>query len=192
MIKEVIIVEGRDDTKRLQEALGPVDTIETHGFALPPDTLAAIKEAQAKRGIIIFTDPDHPGEKIRRQILAAVPDAKQAFLPRQAGIPVKQGTIGVEHASNATIRAALAQVYTPVSQPNTADPVTEEDLLHLGLTGTPNAAALRNYVADTLHLGHVNGKQLLKRLHAFAITPAQLGATVRAWPGTDRKDTIHD
>ncbi|MFT8412465.1 MAG: ribonuclease M5 [Schleiferilactobacillus perolens] len=187
MIKEVIVVEGRDDTKRLQEALGPVDTIETHGFALPDDILAAIVEAQKRRGIIIFTDPDHPGEKIRREILAVVPDAKQAFLPRTAGVPVKQGTLGVEHASNATIKAALAQVYTPVSAPIGGPQVTEEDLIRLGLTGTPHAAHLREYVAETLHLGHVNGKQLLKRLHAFAITPLQLGNVVRQWQN-DQKE----
>ncbi|ERL64431.1 ribonuclease M5 [Schleiferilactobacillus shenzhenensis] len=191
MIKEVLVVEGRDDTKRLQEALGPVDTIETHGFALPPETVAAIKEAQARRGVIIFTDPDHAGEKIRRAILAAVPGAKQAFLPRTAGIPVKQGTLGVEHASNETIRTALAQVYTPTAAAPSTDPVTEEDLLRLGLAGVPQAVTLRDYVAATLHLGHVNGKQLLKRLNAFAITPSQLGAVVRAWPGNSRKDNVY-
>jgi ribonuclease M5 len=38
--KQIIVVEGRDDTKRLHEAFGDVDTIETRGSAISEKTLA--------------------------------------------------------------------------------------------------------------------------------------------------------
>ncbi|RHF44376.1 ribonuclease M5, partial [Lactiplantibacillus plantarum] len=96
-IKEVIVVEGKDDTKRLALAVD-ADTLETNGSAISEATLAQIKTLQASRGVIVFTDPDFSGERIRKTISAAVPGVKHAFLPRKAGVPTKAGgSLGVEH-----------------------------------------------------------------------------------------------
>ncbi len=89
-IKEVIVVEGKDDTKRLALAVD-ADTLETNGSAISEATLAQIKTLQASRGVIVFTDPDFSGERIRKTISAAVPGVKHAFLPRKAGVPTKAG-----------------------------------------------------------------------------------------------------
>ncbi|XZO08635.1 toprim domain-containing protein [Weissella paramesenteroides] len=59
-IREVIVVEGRADTEALRHAV-VADTIETNGSALNEQTVAAIKQAAATRGVIIFTDPDFNG-----------------------------------------------------------------------------------------------------------------------------------
>lgn len=48
-IKQIVVVEGRDDTKRLKETFGRIDTIETRGSAIDEATLARIRQAQAKR-----------------------------------------------------------------------------------------------------------------------------------------------
>ena len=58
MIQEVIIVEGRDDTRRLREVFGAVDTIETRGSAVPPAILQEIKAVAEKRPLIVLTDPE--------------------------------------------------------------------------------------------------------------------------------------
>ena len=71
-IKEIIVVEGKTDTALLKE-LFEVETIETHGLALDDKTLNLIKEASKSRGIIVLTDPDFPGKKIRDQIQKVVP-----------------------------------------------------------------------------------------------------------------------
>ena len=63
-IKEIVVVEGKTDTALLKE-LFEVDTIETHGLALDQQTLELIQEASKSRGIIVLTDPDFPGKKIR-------------------------------------------------------------------------------------------------------------------------------
>lgn len=85
MLKEVIIVEGKMDTVAVKRAL-ECDTIETGGFALNSHTLKKIEAAYKKRGIIILTDPDGSGERIRKYLTARFPDAGQAFVPkRRAG-----------------------------------------------------------------------------------------------------------
>ena len=98
-IKQIVVVEGRDDTKRLKETFGRIDTIETRGSAIDEATLARIRQAQAKRGVIVLTDPDFPGEKIRKTISRAVPGVTHAFLPRAEGVPDHKGSLGIEHAS---------------------------------------------------------------------------------------------
>ena len=60
-IEEVIVVEGKDDTKRLKEVFD-VDTIETRGSAIDESILEQIEHAQETRGVIVFTDPDFSGE----------------------------------------------------------------------------------------------------------------------------------
>ena len=72
-IEEIIVVEGKDDTKRLKEVFD-VDTIETRGSAINENILEQIEHAQETRGVIVFTDPDFSGEKIRKTIREAVPD----------------------------------------------------------------------------------------------------------------------
>lgn len=81
MIKEIIVVEGRDDTAKIRQAV-EADTIETNGSAVDNIILKQIQHAKTKRGVIIFTDPDYPGERIRQIIDNAVPGCKHAFLTR--------------------------------------------------------------------------------------------------------------
>ena len=82
MIKEIIVVEGRDDVTAVKRALD-AELITTGGFGFPKGVMERIKAAQKRRGVIIFTDPDFAGEKIRKKIAAEVPGCKHAFLPRE-------------------------------------------------------------------------------------------------------------
>lgn len=176
-IKEVIVVEGRDDTKRLKQAVN-CDTIETRGSAIDESTLKLIKELATKRGIIIFTDPDFSGERIRRIITKAVPNAKHAFVDREKSVPMKKhGSLGVEHASVETIRAALNNVYT-VNSSNTSTDLTLTDLSQARLINDEHAKVRRTALCKYLQIGYVNGKQLLKRLNMFGISKEQFNDAV--------------
>lgn len=168
-ISEMIVVEGRDDTKRLKDFDASLDTIETNGSAIDQATLALIAQAQKTRGVIVFTDPDAPGEKIRQTIIQAIPEVKQAFLPASSAIPKSKGTLGVEHASNQALLAALDSAYTPVDPSKQTDPITQKELLAARMIVGPDAKQRRVLLGDLLHIGKVNGKQLLKRLNAFEI-----------------------
>ena len=81
-MKEILVVEGKNDTNVLKSFLD-CDTIETNGTHLGKEILRQIRLAQKTRGVIIFTDPDFPGEKIRSCINAAVPGCKMPSLIRQ-------------------------------------------------------------------------------------------------------------
>ena len=56
-----------------------MDTYETRGSAIDQDDLERIATLQELRGVIVFTDPDYNGERIRKIIMQEVPQAKHAF-----------------------------------------------------------------------------------------------------------------
>lgn len=168
-IEEVIVVEGKDDTKNLQRFID-ADTIETNGSALSDETLAKIEHAEAVRGVIVFTDPDFSGEKIRKQVAEIVPTAKHAFIPRKKGVPKKSGgSLGVEHADEEAILSALKNVSTPTTEIFETS-ITTEDLVRFGLIAGPKAKKRRELLGDKLNIGYTNGKQLKKRLNVFQIS----------------------
>lgn len=171
-IEEIIVVEGKDDTKRLKEVF-EVDTIETRGSAIDQAILDQIEHAQATRGVIVFTDPDFSGEKIRKIIMEAVPDAQHAFLSRKMAAPQKRGTsLGVEHASDQAIMEALHKVVTPAE--NDQPEIARQTLLDYGLIAGAQARERRERLGDELKIGYTNAKQLEKRLRMFRISAMQL------------------
>ncbi len=93
-IQEVLVVEGKDDTANLKRFY-EVDTYETRGSAISDDDLERIEKLHDLRGVIVFTDPDYNGERIRKMIMQAIPTVKHAFYsgtrpgpsPKQKGGP---------------------------------------------------------------------------------------------------------
>lgn len=168
--KEIIIVEGRDDTKRLIETFGPqVKTIETNGSAVSRKVIKLIKEVSQNHGIIVFTDPDFQGERIRRIISEAVPNAKHAYLKQNDAMSHREGqSLGVEHASPKIIRDALSRLaeFQPLK---TEEVITTKQLMDLKLIGNEQSTRYRQLVADKFHLGYINGKQLQKKLIQYQI-----------------------
>lgn len=170
-IQEIIVVEGKDDTSKIKQAV-KADTIETNGSAINQQILDQITHAQEKRGIIIFTDPDYPGQRIRHIVSKAVPGCKHAFLTKDEARGKYDKGIGIEHASIETIREALSQVYE-LTEIHPVD-ITKEDLIDFGLVGGPQAKERREKLTKKLRIGYSNGKQLLKRLHMFQISKERL------------------
>ncbi|MFQ3546552.1 ribonuclease M5 [Halobacillus rhizosphaerae] len=170
-IKEVIVVEGKDDTARIRQAVDAY-TIETNGSAVNDEIIEQIRHAAEKRGVIIFTDPDYPGERIRHIVSQCVPGCKHAFLPKHLARAKKDKGIGIEHASSQDIIEALSAVYELTDR--VEDEITKSELLHYGLIGGPQASSRREKLGIELHIGKTNGKQLLRRLNMFQITRRQL------------------
>ncbi|GEK89516.1 ribonuclease M5 [Alkalibacterium putridalgicola] len=168
-IKEIIVVEGKDDTKRLALAVD-ADTIETRGSAISPDILEQIALAQETRGVIVFTDPDGPGEKIRKIISMNVPGVKHAFITKDQGRHRKsvKASLGIEHASVEDIREALDQVVE--ERIDAEETVSQSFLIKEGLIGSDKARALREALGEELRIGYTNGKQLKKRLTMFGFS----------------------
>ena len=175
MIKEIIVVEGKDDTASIRRAVA-ADTIETGGSALGEAVLRRIERAQATRGVIIFTDPDHAGERLRKLISARVPGCKHAFITQDEAR--RKDDIGVENASPEVIREALAHVKSDYGASESE--ITWEDLMEAGLILHPQAAARRLNIGNRLGIGYANGKQFYKRCSMFRITREEFRDALQA------------
>ena len=176
-IKEVIVVEGKDDTAQIHKAVR-ADTIETRGSAISQRTLKLIQQLAKRRGVIIFTDPDFAGERIRRIVARAVPNAKHAFISRQQGVPKHStGSLGVEHAAPEVIRQALAKAYP--ARVTAKAQISPKQLIDFRLVGGPGSRKRRTRICQILNIGYVNGKQLPRRLRMFGITLQQLKAALQ-------------
>ena len=82
MIKEVIVVEGRDDITAVKKAVD-AEIIATSGFGINAKIIERIREAQKRKGVIVLTDPDFAGEKIRSIISKRVKGVKLHILPKK-------------------------------------------------------------------------------------------------------------
>ena len=104
-IKETIIVEGKYDKIRLSP-LFDANIIELGGFRIynNKDRLALIRRIAEKNGIIILTDSDSAGFRLRHYLSSAVPKERitNVFIPDVSGKekrkakPGKENLIGVE------------------------------------------------------------------------------------------------
>lgn len=167
-IREVIVVEGHHDSERLRTYFD-CDTIETGGTSLGEDVMHRIKEAQKTRGVIIFTDPDSPGNRIRNAINQEVPDCKNAFVNKKDAHTTKK--VGVEHASFEALNEALEHLVTYTEHEDT---LSMNDLYELGLCGSENSFALREKTGEHYHIGCGNAKTMLRRLNFLNITKEEL------------------
>lgn len=174
-LKEIIVVEGKDDTTAIKRAVD-ADTIETNGSAINQETIEKIKLAQSIRGVIIFTDPDYPGEKIRKTISGKVPGCKHAFLTKEAAISKTGKGLGVEHADPQVIVEALKDAH--FMHDAIVEEISQEDLLDAGLIGGNGAKERRLKLGKLLKIGYTNGKQLHKRLMMFQISRQDFAAAL--------------
>ena len=165
MIKEVLVVEGKMDVVAIDKAV-EADCIITEGFNLKPQALKNIEQAYKKRGIIIMTDPDSAGERIRKYLSRRFPEAKHAF------VPVEEATdnddIGIEQAKPDAIRKALAKVRTLDWEPKKT--FTGADLIIHGLSGAADASVRRARLGEKLGLGFANAKTFLTRLNHYGVS----------------------
>lgn len=174
MIKEVIVVEGRDDAIAVKKAVD-AEIIITHGFGLTEETLERIAFAQKRKGVIIFTDPDYAGEKIRKTIANRVSGCKHAFLPREEAM--KNDDIGIENASPGSIIEALEKAKT--EQGEKRQEFSQADLLKHDLLGSDQSARRRDVLGKLLGIGHANGKQFLNRLNHYGITREEFEEAIK-------------
>ena len=124
----------------------------TGGFALHKKTLDDIEKAYKKRGIIILTDPDSAGERIRKFLAKRFPEAKHAFVPVEDA--TANNDIGIEQAKPDAIRAALAKVRTHHIEPTNV--FTGADLIRAGISGDAGASSRRAKLGAALGNGVQN------------------------------------
>ena len=171
MLKEVLVVEGKMDTVAVKKAVD-AETIETGGFTLAPHTL--IEAAYRKRGIIILTDPDGAGERIRKFLTERFPKAGQAFVPKAEALA--HHDVGIEQAQPEAIRKALSKVRFQEMEPRKE--FSSRDLFVSGLSGSSEAVARRDRLGAILGIGYGNAKQMVHRLNNYGVTREEFQAAL--------------
>ena len=170
----VLVVEGKHDEMQIRKVYPEAQIVLTNGIEVSSETLRFLKTLSRDHEIIIMTDPDHPGEKIRRMVTEVVPDAIQVFLPKEKCIGRNGTKVGVEHASCQTIRQALNY------QIHSSDRAVfqMQDLFDLGLIGQKQSAEIRAEISERYHIGNPNAKTFLKRINMLNITKEELKEAV--------------
>lgn len=181
MIKtdRVIIVEGKYDKIKLNSVLDAV-IIETEGFGIfnNKEKQKLIRRLAQTKGLLILTDSDSAGFKIRSFIKGIVPSEqiKHAYIPdifgkeKRKTEPSKEGKLGVEGIKPEIIAQALekAGVICESSSEAPAKKITKLDLYEDGLSGKPDSNALRLKLLKHLDLPErLTSNALVEILNTF-------------------------
>ena len=152
-IKETIIVEGKYDKMRLSP-LFDANIIELGGFQIynNKDRLALIRRIADKTGIIILTDSDSAGFRLRHYLSSAIPKAniKNVFIPDVSGKekrkakPGKENLIGVEGMTTEVLISAFKKSGIDVENGSfeRTEPFSKSFLYEAGLSGGENSSEL--------------------------------------------------
>jgi ribonuclease M5 len=167
-IKEIIVVEGKDDESAVKLAVD-AEVIITSGFGITEETFRRIEFAQEKKGVIVFTDPDYAGEQIRKRINRRIKGCKNAYLSRKDAR--KNNDIGIENADPESIKYALETAKCIMETASTI--FTSKILYENNLTGGTDSVKRREELGRILGIGYANGKQLVKRLNSYSISKDQ-------------------
>ena len=177
--QRAVIVEGKYDKIRLSSVVDAL-IVTTEGFGIFSDREKQrfLKKLAAEKGLLILTDSDAAGFRIRNYLKNIVPEEQivHAYIPdvygkeRRKDAPSKEGKLGVEGMDAAALEEALLRcgAFAAAEDGIPQAPITTADLYEAGLTGTENAAQKRRELLISLGLpARLTGKSFLQALNAF-------------------------
>ncbi len=176
-LRQAIVVEGKYDKIRLAP-LVDAPILVTGGFRIFKDRekLALLRRLAQQDGILILTDSDTAGFRIRGYIKSAIPKGKiyHAYIPEILGKeprkdhPSKEGTLGVEGMSREILAAALKKSGVLFAEGPKKDPITRVDLYEVGLSGGPDSSKKRLALLRELNLPrYLSASALLEAVNAL-------------------------
>ena len=174
-INEIIVVEGRDDITAIKLVVDSQIIALNVFSALSKITINKIVELSKNNDLILFTDPDFAGKKIRDTLKRYIPNIKHAFVSQKDA--TKNDNIGVENANDKAILEALKNVVT--ANQDGKNRFNISDLIDNRFVSGSNAKERRIMLGDILKIGYYNAKQLLKALNSFNISREQFNAAVK-------------
>ena len=184
-IKETIIVEGKYDKIRLSP-LFDACIIELGGFQIynNKDRLALIRRIADKNGIIILTDSDSAGFRLRHYLSSAIPKAniKNVFIPDVSGKekrkakPGKENLIGVEGMTTEVLISAFKKSGIDVENGSfeRTEPFSKSFLYEAGLSGGENSSELRKKLCEHYSLPKMLTANSLAEILPIITTKAEL------------------
>ncbi len=177
-INETVIVEGKYDKIKLASLIDAV-IIETNGFSIFKDRekLELIRKLAQKNGVLIITDSDAAGFKIRHFLGGALPKdkVKHAYIPDILGkesrkaAPSKEGKLGVEGIPADEVMLSLERAGVLCEQAeNSRRLITKVDFYDAGLSGGEGSSEKRKKLLKKLDLPErLSANGLLQVLNAM-------------------------
>jgi ribonuclease M5 len=175
-IQQAIVTEGKFDKVKLSSLFDTV-IIETGGFGVfkNEEIRELIRRFARTTGIVILTDSDPAGRKIRSYINSFVKEGTvlNAYVPavdgkeRRKNKPGAAGILGVEGLDDKVIKEAVLSVTETSDRVPDGDPVTAAELYEYGLVGRKDSSSLRE--SFLLKIGLPPGlsrKQMLSYLNS--------------------------
>lgn len=172
-----VIVEGRYDKARLGSVTDAL-IIATDGFGIfnSKEKQTFIKKIAMEKGLLVLTDSDAAGFKIRNFLKNIVPEDRiiHAYIPdiygkeKRKAQPSKEGKIGVEGVDNEILTKALIDsgLFNENEKPQKGKSITACDLYEAGLSGGDNSAQKRREFLMSIGLpARLTGKNMLNLLN---------------------------
>lgn len=175
-LTRALLVEGKYDAARLHNLVDGT-VLTTDGFRVFKDAALQnlLKKVAAAQGLIILTDSDAAGFKIRHFVtgLVGAQNVLQAYVPAVPGKesrkaqPGREGLLGVEGVDDALILQGLQTALAGAADTAAADrSITYTDLYEWGISGTANSADNRRKLLHRLGLPpRLSKKELLDVLN---------------------------
>lgn len=200
-VRQPVVVEGRYDRIRLASLIDGV-ILETGGFRIFRDRelLDALRSLSRTTGLIILTDSDDAGFRIRNFLRSALgKNAKltHVYIPavegkeRRKASPSAEGLLGVEGMDEQTLRAAFLRAGVCCESVPHGAGLTRGDLYDAGLTGKPDAAERRRALLRLLGLPPRISTDILLELANTILTRQEWNDAVRSLDFA-RKEERHE
>ena len=100
----VFVVEGKNDAFKLEQVLERPLVITTNGSAIDDDAILLLKKLDETHDIVLFLDPDHAGDRIRRLVSKELNHVYHAFIRRDQSTSKNMKKVGVEQIGRASCR----------------------------------------------------------------------------------------
>lgn len=160
-VNQIVVVEGKYDAIKLDSIIDGL-IIPVNGFSVYSDRekKSLLKQLGRKNGIILITDSDTAGFKIRNYVQNICRDSQiiNVYIPPVQGkesrkqSPSKEGLLGVEGIDNSVLLKCLTDAGVQADKAVTKSDMTYSDLFELGLSGTANATQNREKLARYLNI----------------------------------------
>lgn len=164
-----IVVEGKSDVQFLESFIDS-EFIITNGSEVSRETIEYISSLSKIKKVIVLTDPDSPGKRIRDVLDNNIKGLYHAFLQKDQCI--KKHKVGVAESNKQHVLESLESLLS--NEDTQIGTLTMPDLYALGLTGQEASKDKRIKIMQKLHIGYGNAKTLLKRLNSLAISYEEL------------------
>lgn len=193
-INEAIIVEGKYDKIKLASVVDAV-IIVTDGFRIFKDNekMELIRHYARKTGIIILTDSDSAGRKIRGYIKGAVNNGKitNVYIPdifgkeKRKEKPSAEGKLGVEGIDRDILIKAFEKSGIRSEESTRKKDITKLTLYELGLSGGTHSRQLRENLQKSLGLPSLMSTGALVEVLNTMMTRAELAGYIKNSGGTE-------